>query len=534
MEPCFLFLDDGQLTTEIRDAVPSEMEYFVFGKQNRMILSSSVAAPTTVASFEQVLQTNPKYASADDPYSGWQGYVGYTDAFLHRQMVLLGVLCFAVFAVGMVVLVPVTHGICTKEYAPIRELSDMMKQKEGAQTSELEYETLKHAVNSVLENKALLEQQMTLYKPLLINSFLLELLDRQNQDCKKAVSALANLGIRFPFDHFRCVAVQASKLPLDFWHTISQQTNREDVVCAYVAYQKDWGIFLLNCADQSCEDWALKNLEDLLRREDAVTFYGVGSRVKEIDHAQKSCSQALCALEYLPLKISRKGIYFDELVQQNALEKRPAQSLKTLPMIVYAHRFAEAEQVLLEYFDEILQFVFVEKACLLQAKQQVMECVAKLNQTQALAVEMEELRGYYPTRAEDVERLRQICCEVCHALQHQSQQTSEQQAQQESQTILGWIEAHLCDDTLSLSCLAEAFHLSESKMSRQIKQLTGDTFLNYVHRKRIAHACQLIKNTDMTIGQIAKMSGYESDITFRRLFKKYTGITPGEYRTEEQ
>lgn len=91
----------------------------------------------------------------------------------------------------------------------------------------------------------------------------------------------------------------------------------------------------------------------------------------------------------------------------------------------------------------------------------------------------------------------------------------------------------MCDEDLSLSSLSEAFSVSESSMSRRIKQLTGSTFLAWVTQKRIDHACQLLKTSDMSIYDIAKASGYENDITFRRLFKKYTGVTPGNYRKHQ-
>ena len=43
----------------------------------------------------------------------------------------------------------------------------------------------------------------------------------------------------------------------------------------------------------------------------------------------------------------------------------------------------------------------------------------------------------------------------------------------------------------------------------------------------------MIKNTDMKIWDIAEAVGYTSDTSFRRAFKRITGVTPGEYREQQ-
>ena len=51
-----------------------------------------------------------------------------------------------------------------------------------------------------------------------------------------------------------------------------------------------------------------------------------------------------------------------------------------------------------------------------------------------------------------------------------------------------------------------------------------------IEKLRIEKSCDLIKNTDMKIADIAEMVGYTSDKSFRRAFKKIIGVSPVEYR----
>lgn len=69
------------------------------------------------------------------------------------------------------------------------------------------------------------------------------------------------------------------------------------------------------------------------------------------------------------------------------------------------------------------------------------------------------------------------------------------------------------------------------KMIKNTLSITLYSLLSAVIEKlRIEKSCDLIKNTDMKIADIAEMVGYTSDKSFRRAFKKIIGVSPVEYR----
>ena len=51
-----------------------------------------------------------------------------------------------------------------------------------------------------------------------------------------------------------------------------------------------------------------------------------------------------------------------------------------------------------------------------------------------------------------------------------------------------------------------------------------------IEKVRMEQACGLLQTTEIRISDLSAMVGYNSDISFRRAFKKVTGVTPGEYR----
>jgi len=81
--------------------------------------------------------------------------------------------------------------------------------------------------------------------------------------------------------------------------------------------------------------------------------------------------------------------------------------------------------------------------------------------------------------------------------------------------------------------MASHFSVNPNYFSTIFKQETGVTLTNYLKDTRIEKACDLLRNTQSTIHEIAQIVGYEDTQYFYRVFKKTLGITPLEYRNNE-
>lgn len=95
--------------------------------------------------------------------------------------------------------------------------------------------------------------------------------------------------------------------------------------------------------------------------------------------------------------------------------------------------------------------------------------------------------------------------------------------------MLKYIEQNYTEDITS-STLAEMFGISQTHVSRLFRKELQTTSSDYVNRVRISAACELLPNTQLSIGEIAEQVGYDNQYYFNRMFKKYNYITPGEYR----
>lgn len=86
------------------------------------------------------------------------------------------------------------------------------------------------------------------------------------------------------------------------------------------------------------------------------------------------------------------------------------------------------------------------------------------------------------------------------------------------------------DNSFSLDDLASRCGLNSSYFSRVFRERAGVPLFEYINRLRIERSVQLLKNSPMTILEIAMTVGYNNISFFNRYFRKLKGCSPGEYR----
>jgi len=99
------------------------------------------------------------------------------------------------------------------------------------------------------------------------------------------------------------------------------------------------------------------------------------------------------------------------------------------------------------------------------------------------------------------------------------------------QKVIVMIESNLASD-LTLSELANTLNINASYLSTVFKKETGKTITGYVNEKRIELAQELLKTTNLQVQTIAQYCGIIDVHYFTRLFKKLTGVSPKQFREE--
>lgn len=83
---------------------------------------------------------------------------------------------------------------------------------------------------------------------------------------------------------------------------------------------------------------------------------------------------------------------------------------------------------------------------------------------------------------------------------------------------------------ITLSDAAKMVNMSDSAFSHFFKKQTGISFITYINNLRVAKACDLLANTNLSASEICYDCGFNNKSNFIRLFSKRKNMTPIEYR----
>jgi len=98
--------------------------------------------------------------------------------------------------------------------------------------------------------------------------------------------------------------------------------------------------------------------------------------------------------------------------------------------------------------------------------------------------------------------------------------------------VMEYVTANLGDE-IYLDTLAEKLNISSGYLSTYFKEKTGTNIVEFINEARIRQATVLLVESQLKIQEVAEAVGYRNITSFNRMFKKYTGLKPSEYRKSQ-
>jgi len=97
-----------------------------------------------------------------------------------------------------------------------------------------------------------------------------------------------------------------------------------------------------------------------------------------------------------------------------------------------------------------------------------------------------------------------------------------------------YIDSHLDDEALTLAVLADSCGLSLSRFKARFRQEIGIAPGNYIIMRRIEKAKEWLRESDRSITRIAIDLGFSTSQYFATAFKRYTGLSPRQFRADSR
>ena len=168
-------------------------------------------------------------------------------------------------------------------------------------------------------------------------------------------------------------------------------------------------------------------------------------------------------------------------------------------------------------------------------KIKALELIIRLEQK---AVAMGASRREFSQKENSVQTLQEVKCiegigswlwEQTREISRNIGNAKEKQSESVMEKAKEYIRQNYQKD-LTLDEVSKVVDISPYYFSKLFKQETGENFIEYLTKVRMKNAEELLKDSDYSIKEICVASGYSDPNYFSRIFKKYEGVTPSEYR----
>lgn len=538
--------NDSQLLFEQREMLLSEIK-------NHYDSSYSVTKNGYVISVAQSKRNGWKYVSII-PSSNILSKTKY----IYQKMTII---IISTLSIGILIILYFS----AKDYNKINKIIDLIENydtgffKSSKYTNEWEL-IRKAIINYVFRNQELykkLQQQM----PIMKNSFFSKLING-DIDSQNAIEGMMEfLGLDFKKQHYGVLVIEINavndknNVMVDNSKDFRNSRPIKEVIYAILTniIEKvvDKNVFIYTLENQNsgalnviigiddrqllCKETYLKEIgclvKDIIKESLGVTVtIGVGNLYDDLLNLKDSYREACEALQYKMLVGYDNVISYREISARN--DKGIYYSFKQEKELINYIRMGAYEDVQ-RIIEQIVNSLKSQPISLNSVKY---ICVELINTAIKVAAEigihnsevdtlmekmvyMETLDEVYTTVLDFYSRL---CATIKEAKMSKSTELRDK--------VMQYIKENYMDSMLSVASIADHFSVSPSYLSRYMKDYMGRSLTDCIHEVRLEHAKLLLEKTDKPVAQIAEEVGYNSLHNFSRVFKRYEGITPTDYR----
>ena len=446
------------------------------------------------------------------PESGWRYAVLVPKSAIYGASHTVRLWIGAIMAVVLVLGGFLSWELAVLNYRPLEHffhtLGDCFKTDNGgADMRQIEDELL-----AMLHEQEQLRESARVNRGLLQYAALNHLLEGDEHYAALAhQSSLAMLGIKMPYPRYR-VAIAYGAADGEQLAGTARAACAELPMRCYAVHQKDRVALLLNYQEESVLPGWTERVGELCA---ALCFSAATAHAQGLAQGYR---EACHALEHRPLE--QKVCFFDDLPPER-LVWYPEDAEHRLLCEVHAANRVAALKVLEEL--ERRNDDAASRRKLLASLE-----MSLLKTDDGHGGLAGELRGLPQPGALDTDAQTEYARRMLDAaIAHQSCQIAGEHSGLARQILL-YVDENICSEQLSLASTAEKFSVSPAYLSRFFKEQFKVGYLDYVNRKRVLLAKEMLALNQCRVQEAAARVGVGSDATLRRLFKKYEGVLPSQ------
>ena len=546
--------------------VGTDLPVYILDNSGRLIYASPDAPELDPAQLDgagQVVQLPGAVATRlVSDTTGWQYLVAtpyrvYYQQNLSTLLFLGGV--FLVYLAGGLLLV---RRLAKRSYRPVKDINDLILQSgPSGYAGQNEYEAIKHALLGQMKSHREMLSLLEARQPVMLRDCLARLVHGQVRDYEAARQRLAKLGAQPPSDLFLCALAE---IDTDSPFFLDSDTSPEESLslarlivqnvgcelleahfsCQHLDLTDNQSLFILCLPQGAGPDGAAQNAAEALAALARFTvqhfaldlLLGVGQVQQGLPGLPLCFDEARKALEHSRYQAGGEPVLFAQAAGAASDYYFPPESEQQLLELLRSGSSNEAHALLARIFSanfEAKKIGTMAARGLLYQLATTLQRAMNMNalaqgENAVLGAELVERVLASSSIDHARQRLDALIDQICQARQGRPVSRTEKLVE----GIAEYIDAHTEGEWLDLNNLSQQFGVTPQYISNVFKKYRDENIKDYIAKRKLAHAKELLATTELTVKEVAARLGYANEIGVIRLFRKYEGVTPGDYRLQ--
>jgi two-component system response regulator YesN len=314
-----------------------------------------------------------------------------------------------------------------------------------------------------------------------------------------------------------------STLPMEFTKELFQD---DDNIVALISFEeyKQW--------EQLCNSVLITIKDNLKTFLHISVTIGIGGYVHDIKELWISYRQALSALEARFFIGEDTIISFDNISMENkGIVLYPINEDMEIINCLSTGNYIELKNKLENFFNEIYSSSQLKRSYLLNYCYALLGSIFKFCLDKNIDTEIVFGSGfsYYADlpKCDTALQLQESLFSILNKIVEKINENKN--SNHLIRAAVEYIKEHYSED-ISLETVAKQIYITPGYVSQLFKQEIGVNFLEYLHKHRIQKSKELFHNRFLRNYEVSVMVGYRDEKYFTQIFKKYTGMTPSQYK----
>ena len=276
-------------------------------------------------------------------------------------------------------------------------------------------------------------------------------------------------------------------------------------------------------------DKTFKFIKDMIGINFSIVF---GSKSKGIEGIYSSYICARETLTYFNLESDTQMIWYDDIKNRHTLYKYSIEKEQKIINALCAGSITEAKTWINEVISKNYnqrELSYPMKKCLVSdITGTILKAAEKIGATEYLLEYIQAQTDTY--LSDEVNTIRYF--ENLLLILEEKIKTLEKQKREDTnlgKQVMKYVNENFSNPDLNISITALHFGITPSYLSALFKEQTGQNLLEFINNTRIEHVKKLLEE-GKTLNEISTESGFRSSGALIRVFKKTTGITPGQMK----